>query len=288
MKILKQRNSFFIVVFIFSQLVFSQNSGRQVLKGKVITDSLDVENITVFNISSNIGAITDQFGVFYIKAKENDTLFFQGLSFVSQKYILTKKDFYVEELEVQLDIKINELNEVIVSPYTLTGNLEKDMKKIKVYDPFGSIDMNVVKYYEDDKYYESPKITTAPDHFAPGGSTVDFKIIGKAIGKFLGIKSNPRKNVEAVIENRKLREVQSKSFSEHIKERYSNHFFTSTLKIENDKIPSFLAFAEMPSYELVNFLKSENELQLLEYLILKSTEFKSKFNEESISLPNEK
>ncbi len=288
MKVLKQRISFFIIVFIISQLTFSQKNERQILNGKVVADSLEVENITVFNISSNIGAITDEFGVFFIKAKETDTLLIQGLSFVSQKYILTKKDFYIQELKIHLMIKINELNEIVVSPYTLTGNLEQDMKKIKVYDPFGSIDMSVVKYYEDDKYYESPKITTAPDHFAPGGSTVDFKIIGKGIGKLLGIKGNPRKNVEAVIEDRKLRDVQSKSFATHIKERYSNHFFTSTLKIENDKIPSFLAYAEMSSYELVSFLKTENELQLLEYLILKSTEFKNKFNEESISLPNEK
>ena len=90
----KKRISFFVLVFV--QLAFSQNIERQILKGKVVADSLEVQSITVFNISSNIGAITDNIGVFYIKAKENDTLFFQGLSFVSQKYILTKKDFYNE------------------------------------------------------------------------------------------------------------------------------------------------------------------------------------------------
>ena len=288
MMTLKQKISFFIIVFIFSQLAFSQNGERQILKGRVIADSLEVENITVFNISSNIGAITDEFGIFYIKAKENDTLFFQGLSFVSQKYILTKKDFYVEELKIQLEIKTNELNEVVVSPYTLTGDLEKDMNKIKVQDPFGAIDMNVIKYYEDDKIYKGPKITTSPDHFAPGGSALDFKRIGKGIGKLLGIKGDPKKNVLAVMKERELREVQSKSFSEHIKERYSHHFFVSTLKLKNESISSFLAYAELSSYELVEFLKSENELRLLEYLILKATEFKNKFNEELISLPNEK
>lgn len=285
---LKQRISFFTIIFFLSQLAFSQNIGRQVLKGKIIADSLDVENITVFNISSNIGAVTDQFGAFYIKAKENDTLFFQALSFESQKYILTKKDFFVDELEIKLNVKINELNEIVVSPYTLSGNLEKDMNKIKTYDLLSGIDMDVVKYYEDDKLYESPKITTSPDHFAPGGSTIDFKLIGKGIGKLLGIKRNSKKNVEAVIAERKLRDVQSKSFSEHIKERFSNHFFISTLKIKNDKLNSFLGFAELPSDELVELLEVENELKLLEYLILKANEFKKEIKEESISLPNEK
>jgi hypothetical protein len=282
----KKRISFF--VFVFVQLAFSQNIERQVLKGKVVADSLEVQNITVFNVSSNIGAVTDVSGAFYIKAKEKDTLFFQGLSFVSQKYILTKKDFYSEELEIKLNVKVNELNEVIVSPCTLTGNLEKDMHKIKVYDLFGSVDMNVVKNYEADNYQNKPKITTAPNHFAPGGSTIDFKIIGKGIGKLLGIKGNPKKNVLAVMEDRKHRNIQSKSFAEHIKERFSNHFFVFTLKIKNERIASFLAFAVVPSYQLAELLKVENELQLTEYLILKGHEFKKEIPEETISLPNEK
>jgi len=282
----KKRISFF--VFVFVQLAFSQNIERQVLKGKVVADSLEVQNITVFNVSSNIGAVTDVSGAFYIKAKEKDTLFFQGLSFVSQKYILTKKDFYSEELEIKLNVKVNELNEVIVSPCTLTGNLEKDMHKIKVYDLFDSVDMNVVKNYEADNYQNKPKITTAPNHFAPGGSTIDFKIIGKGIGKLLGIKGNPKKNVLAVMEDRKHRDIQSKSFAEHIKERFSNHFFVFTLKIKNERIASFLAFAVVPSYQLAELLKVENELQLTEYLILKGHEFKKEIPEETISLPNEK
>jgi len=285
-KMSKKRISFF--VFVFVQLAFSQNIERQVLKGKVVADSLEVQNITVFNVSSNIGAVTDVSGAFYIKAKEKDTLFFQGLSFVSQKYILTKKDFYSEELEIKLNVKVNELNEVIVSPCTLTGNLEKDMHKIKVYDLFDSVDMNVVKNYEADNYQNKPKITTAPNHFAPGGSTIDFKIIGKGIGKLLGIKGNPKKNVLAVMEDRKHRDIQSKSFAEHIKERFSNHFFVFTLKIKNERIASFLAFAVVPSYQLAELLKVENELQLTEYLILKGHEFKKEIPEETISLPNEK
>lgn len=285
MVISKKKISFFLLVL--AQIVFSQNVERQILKAKVVADSLEVENTTVFNISTNIGAVTDESGVFYIKAKANDTLFFQGLSFVSQKYVLTEKDFYAETLEIRLNIKINALNEVIVSPYTLTGNLENDMHKIKVYNLFGSIDMHVVKYYEDDKYYESPKITTAPDHFAPNGSTIDFKAIGKGIGKFLGIKSNPKKNVEAVIANRKLKDIESKAFAEHIKERFSNHFFVTTLQIKNENIASFLAFAEVPSPQLITLLKAENEIQLIEYLIQKGNEYKITFHKEYLSLPNE-
>jgi hypothetical protein len=287
MMLLKQRNNLFLLVFILAQFISAQKTERQVLKGKIIADSIEVADIAVFNISTNISAITDIDGAFFIKAKATDTLFFQGLSFVSQKYILTKNDFNVEELEIQLTIKINELNEVVVSPSTLTGNLNVDTNKIKVYGGFTGIDMNVVKYYEDDSFYKGPEISTSPNHFAPGGATIDFKIIGKGIGKLLGIKRNSKKNATAVFEERKLHEIQSKSFADHIKERYSHHFFIASLKLRNEEITPFLTYSELSSYQLVELLKVENELQLIEYLIYKASEFKKNIREELIPLENE-
>ncbi len=44
----------------------------------------------------------------------------------------------------------------------------------------------------------------------------------------------------------------------------------------------------MPSFELVEFLKPENELKLIEYLISKSNDFNKQKEKELIPLPNEK
>lgn len=271
---------------MFVQFAFSQGVERQVLHGRIIADSLEVENITIFNISSNIGAISDIDGKFSIRARVKDTLFFQGLSFVSQKYVLAEKDFWVEELEVQLKTKINELNEVVVTPFTLTGNLEEDTKKIKTHG-FSGIDMDKVKYYDDERFNSNSKISTSPEHFAPNGSNFDFIAIGEGIAELLGFKKDKQKNAKKVFEERRVRDIQAKSFAEHMKQRFSHHFFVSTLKIENKDLVSFLAFSEMPSYELATFLQAENELKLIEYLITKASEYKIQ-KEESLHLPNEK
>jgi hypothetical protein len=270
------RNSLVLLfAFLLSQSIFSQSIERKILKGRIIADSIEVENLTVFNISSNIGAVTNVDGKFSIKARATDTLYIQGLSYDSKKYVLTDKDFWREELEIRLHIKVTELNEVEVTPYTLTGTLKEDTKRIQVYgEAFSGIDAKAVKYYEDDIRSGTPINTAIYNPLAPNGSNFDLKLIGKGIGKLLGIKSNPKKYSEVVFEERRQREIQTKSFSDHIFERFSHNFFVETLKIEHEDISMFLQFAEIPIKDLSLFLKAEYELQLIQYLTDKAKAYK--------------
>ena len=260
---------------MFVQIGFGQHIERKVLKGRIVADSIEVENLTVFNITSNIGAVTNSDGKFSIKARATDTLYIQGISYESKKYILTDKDFWLEELEIRLHLKITELNEIEITPYTLTGTLKEDTKRIQVYgEAFSGIDAKAVKYYEDDVRLGTPVNTAIYNPLAPNGSNFDLKLIGKGIGKLLGIKANPKKNSEFVFEERRQRDIQTKSFSDHMFERFTHNFFAETLKIKHEDIPMFLQYAEMPVKDLSLFLKPEYELQLIQYLTIKAKEYK--------------
>jgi hypothetical protein len=272
-------------VLLFFQLAKGQRIERELLFGKIVSDSMDVENITIFNISSKNAVLSDFNGKFSIKAKPTDTLYFQSVSFISKHYILTKNDFKNEVFEIQLYVKVNELNEVIVSPYTLTGNLFVDSQKIKVIElDLKGIDLGSSMSYEDDRYYKSPQNSVLPNHFAPNGATINFNFIVKGIGNWLGVKNNS----SLIYEQRRLKNIQSKSYSEHIKERFSNQFLNQTLKIESEQIVLFLAFSEPSLYELAELLKPQNELKLTNYLVQKAKEFNTKNSKEILSLPNEK
>ena len=268
------KNKIAFVVLFTSIVGFSQ---RNVIAGKIKSDSLEVENVTVFNVTTNIGAITDVEGKFFINAKEKDTLVVQGLAYHSSVYVLSKRDIEKKQIELFLKVKINALNEIEVTPFTLSGDLEKDTKKIKVLEnDFGSIDFSKMKPKE---IRELPVKNDANPVGMTSLSGVNlkliFKVIGGKVGSLLGIKTKEKKsNAEQVFYNRKLKELKSKTFSEHMKEKFSNHFFVTDLKIKNEDIPLFLGFAETTSEELLEFLKPENELHLIEYLILKSKEFK--------------
>lgn len=254
------KNSFIIVVLLlFSQLFFCQEKERKILRGKIVADSIEVENLTVFNITSNIGAVTNIDGKFSIKARATDTLYIQGLSYDSKKYILTDKDFWLEELEIRLHVKVTELNEVEITPYTLSGNLTEDTKRIQVYgEGFTKIDAKKVMHYEDDVRLGTPVNTAMLNVFAP---TVGFVFSSKG-------------NSKQVFEERRQRDIQSKSFSDHMFERFSHNFFVETLKIKHEDIPMFLQYAEMPVKDLSLFLKPEYELQLIQYLTEKAKAYK--------------
>jgi len=269
----KMRNNILLFfILVITQIGFSQGIERKVLRGKIVADSLEVENLTVYNITSNVGAITDVDGKFSINARATDTLFIQGLSYDSKRYVLTDKDFWLPVLEIKLHVKITELNEIIITPYTLTGDLKEDTKRIQVYgEGFSKIDMRI-KHYEDDVRMGTPINTAMPNQFAPTG--ISFLPLINGLSSLLGVKGDPKKNSERVFEERRIRDLQSKSFSEHMLERFSHNFFVETLKIKNEDIPMFMSFAELNVYELSPLLKAENELKLIEYLINKSEEFK--------------
>jgi hypothetical protein len=275
---IKLLNLFLLISFVS----FAQMGERELVVGKIKSDSLEVENITVFNVSSNIGAITDIDGKFSIKVREKDTLVIQGLAYLSTKYIIQKSDLDRDVLEIYLKTRINELNEVEVSPYTLTGMLAVDTKKIKTYTPdFSGIDFSKMK--PNDIRDTKPTNSAMPQTMSTL-TGIDLKLIfgtiGKGISKLIGNDTKKISASEKAFNARRLKEVASKPFAEHMKELFSNHFFINQLEIKNVDIPMFLAFSETTPQELVEYLKPENHLKLVEYLIFKAEAFKNQQKEE--------
>ena len=264
----------FVILSLITNFLFAQGIERKVLRGIVVVDSFDVEAVTVRNISSNLNAKTDIDGKFSIRARATDTLFFENPSFISQKYILTQKDFWKEELEIRLHVKITELDELVITPYTLSGNLTEDTKRIQVYgDGFAVIDAKKIMHYEDDVRSGAPINSSLPNVFAPNGSNFNFLAMAAGLVSLFIKPSLSKSHSKRVYEERRIKNLQSKSYSDHLFERFSHNFFVETLKIKNEDIPLFMSFSELNVYELSPLLKPENELKLIEYLIKKASEF---------------
>ncbi|QSS97557.1 hypothetical protein [Psychroflexus sp. ALD_RP9] len=102
----------------------------QIFKGQIIADSLDSYQINIVNITNKQGTTTQKNGRFSIKAKANDSIVFSSIKHEFAYRIIQASDFY-QVVEIPLKIEINELPEVVLSQYDLTGFIEKDAQKVK-------------------------------------------------------------------------------------------------------------------------------------------------------------
>ena len=68
-------------LFFFTIFSLAQDSTRVAVKGKIIVDTPDIEGVTVFNISSNKGTITDEKGEFTLQVMLNDKVEVSALQF---------------------------------------------------------------------------------------------------------------------------------------------------------------------------------------------------------------
>jgi hypothetical protein len=80
---------------LLTLILISLNSFSQektvTLQGKINSpDKINV-NVLIFNITKNIGAISNEFGEFKLYASANDTLYISSIQYEKSKVIVTKK-----------------------------------------------------------------------------------------------------------------------------------------------------------------------------------------------------
>lgn len=105
---------FFIAV---SHTLWSQETVRKNLNGKVLAELYNLEDIDVINIQTEKFKRTQTGGYFSIDAKEGDTLMFSGVNIQGLKILICEEDFQKDLLFVKLETVARELNEVVVVNY---------------------------------------------------------------------------------------------------------------------------------------------------------------------------
>ena len=127
------RHSPFFLLLILAQLPL-QSQEIVMLDGKVISDSTSTVNIHIVNLNLEKGTTTDIKGNFSIYARVGDTLLFSSVQFENRKVVLSLKDFEKSFLMVKLYSARNELQEVQLTDLKLSGHLDKDLSRVKIFD----------------------------------------------------------------------------------------------------------------------------------------------------------
>lgn len=112
-------NLFFKIALLLLtvNVTIAQNSVVKSIKGKVASESVDLEGIYIINLKSDIATATEKEGYFTIKVSVGDTLMFSAIQIKGKKIVVSQEDLDKELFLVKLEPMINRLDEVIVKQY---------------------------------------------------------------------------------------------------------------------------------------------------------------------------
>ena len=125
---------YFLFFIIISKSSFAQEKVIGIIENDA--DSKPISNVHVINLNSVVGTISNKEGVFEIDASVNDTLFFSYLGFKSIKVRVTNDLIKFKNSKIKLTELAYALEEIIVTPYKLTGYLEIDAKNVPISNSY--------------------------------------------------------------------------------------------------------------------------------------------------------
>ena len=266
---------FYAVCFlIFSTLcVSAQNIERIEVRGKIVVNSTELEGITIYNTSSNKGTITDEEGNYSIKVAENDVLEFSALQFSDFTTTITADIIKSKQMVVKLVEEVNQLDEVVVLPYGLTGFIDVDAPDVKTFyvdseKEFLGYDNETAYEFADD--YKSEVRNEAIDDQMPYmDNGLNIIAIGKELFNLFKKKKTKEElaETEIIFKDKKYEErlevdvkTQDKLFY-----KYDNEYLSTNFNIPEKEVTKFINIIEEKPIKL-SLLDRKNEIKLLEYI----------------------
>ena len=234
-----------IFFLVFQVVAFAQD--RVSIKGRLIYRNINVVAANVVNITAQINTITNGEGAFEIPVKNGDEVVFSSVQYMIRTVKITPEIIQKNRLIITINEKINALEEVVVTPDDAEKFLDLKEEEFKGFD------------------YDRDKSTRLENSIVRQGqlkNAINLINVAKLIAKLVSNKTEEEKR------NLKPSEVLSYVFDKS--------FFSSDLELRDDQIVGFLEHIDnnLPSQKLLN---QSQQFQLIDYLILQSKKYRSKF-----------
>ncbi|NJB70747.1 hypothetical protein GGR42_001209 [Saonia flava] len=249
----------FVFLFMASASMGAQNFFSHQLEGKVQSDNKDVADVHVMNTTTGRATITDQEGYFEIVVKLNDTLLFSAVQYKRKQVVISQTMLESSLVYVPLEEFMNELDEVVVRPFNLSGDLTKDMENLEIGPVVSASTLGLPN--------ANAKTFTQSERLLKEASMPKFNM-----GMLLSLPFNPIIN-EITGRNKMLRKrvaIDSQyARTQRVTNYYVDSLYVSELKIPRDKIDDFMYFCEVDE----NFnavVDTHDQLKIWEFLKGKS------------------
>lgn len=224
----------------------------QSLKGTVYSKDGDIAATHVQNITAKRVTITNVNGFFEIQANLNDTLVFSAVQFKKKKIVITAEVLSKPTLYVFLEDVLNQLDEVIVTPYNLTGDITKDINIIKIEPVVTASTLGLPNAY-------IVPITKVERELyaATANSLMSFDPLINAItGRTKMLKNRVRRDKKY-------------ARTQRVKAFYEDSLIVNDLKIPEFKIADFMYFCEVDS-SFSSIVDTHDRLKIWDFMRKKS------------------
>lgn len=261
-----------IIVLIVAPIIHAQEVNRIPVQGKIhVPQGEDSEGIGVYNFSAQKGVITDENGEFIISVAENDRLQIYALQYQPFTAVVDEGVVERKKLNIYLNPAVTQLEEVIVRPYDLSGNIRADVKKIPTFyvDRNWDLSYEAMEFEYDfrvDRQTEIEGVESARAlnlHYLQNG--VDVINIMGGVANLLFPDSGRK--------SKRKRPDDSSLISNNLQQRFSREFVADNFDIPKENATDFLYFVQDYGFD-EELLKRENELQLMQFLEEQSEKYK--------------
>ena len=232
------------ILFLFLSLQFAYNQDRELIQGKVIYRNINVVAANVINNTSQNTTITDDLGEFQIYAREGDEIIFSSVQYIIRTVRITNEIIKNKRLTVQINERIRELDEVVITPDNTEKFLDLKEEEFKGFD------------YIADKSTRVQNNLTETRQLKNG---VDFVNIFKLL--------------KTIIDSKSEEEKESLLASEVIPYLFEDDFFTESLLLASSQIVDFLIYIDSRPNS-VDILLEKNEFLLIDFLLNESIRYK--------------
>ncbi|MAW16834.1 MAG: hypothetical protein CMC24_04210 [Flavobacteriaceae bacterium] len=226
-------------------MLMAQTDYRTWLRGKILYQNQNVIAANVVNTTTREATISDNIGDFAIEVMMGDELIFTSLQYQIRIVKITKEILQRGRLVIDVNEKITELEEVVVTPEQRQKFLDLRSEEFKKFD------------YERDRSTRLENEIMNKDLLNNG---VNFVSVFKALYRMVENKDQAKDKTYSLKPSEVLRQL------------YDDSFFNELLNIEKDKIELFLLYCdeEVKTKEL---LDEKSDFEIIDFLIKTSEKF---------------
>lgn len=253
--------TFLSISFLFFFLSLSAQE-RVLVNGEItVPVGEDPDGIAVVNNTAMRATVADNTGRFQIRVAAGDTLSFTSLQFQDFTVIVDDGVVKSRKLHVFISEAVTELPEVVVTPYDLSGNVRVDVQIIPVAEP--KLPNRTAAEINPYEHEFRPDSLVSPQNPAMRTGMI---YSGANLANIFRHIFTPRNTLTNIDKEEDL--------EDELLQLKDDDFFEDQLNLQQDEMKDFVYYVE--DHGLTReMLQPENEMQLIEFLVAKSQEFKN-------------